>query len=119
MMKNVLLASLAVVALMAATPAIALQAEMERYQQVIDLREICNTGITLEIVQLHQAAVAALDASQDGVQRRPSQAGSSSPVVATRFSDSEKSSADRDSNFYGPIAPEVALASCTGGGAGE
>ncbi|HLC42840.1 MAG TPA: hypothetical protein VJO34_14605 [Methylomirabilota bacterium] len=113
MMKNVLLASLAVVALMAATPAIALQAEMERYQQVIDLREMCNTGITQEIVQLYQAAVAALDATNDGAGRLAS---SKTPIDAAQSSAAGTSTSNVESNFYGPIAPELALANCTGGG---
>jgi hypothetical protein len=116
MMKNVLLASLAVVALMAATPAVALQAEMARYQQVIDSREICNTGITQEHVQLYQVAVAALDAANYGAGRQPSLASSGTPIDAAQSSAAGTSTTNVESNFYGPIAPELALANCGGGG---
>ena len=117
-MRNVLLASLVVAALMAATPAVAFQAEMERYQRAIEPRSICNTGITQEIVQLYEVAVAAMDTANYGAGRQPSLARTSSPIDAAQSSNVAKSGAQGESNFFGPISPELALANCSGGGGG-
>jgi hypothetical protein len=94
-MKKVVLASLLVAVLMAATPAAAFHTELERYNAA--LSEICSTGITRDLRNLFEVSVEALDAAKEGA-------------------------AGHQSRFGWPILPELAIVNCSigsDGGGGE
>lgn len=84
MLRRVRVLSVAFTALLAAGPASAFEVELDRYWQA--LARVCETGVSADLIRLHQEAVSAIDAAAVG--------------------------GGRASNFWNPRTPEHAYLDC-------